>query len=146
MADTPKLRQSTKGALMHFTVGAVIERDGKYLLLDRGMEPLGFAGLAGHINEGEEPEEALLHKILDESGLKVKAHYLLFEEEVEWNRCRVGISSHYWYLYRCTVKGKVRNNPEASKSIGWYTPEEMKKLKWEPVWRYWFEKLGVLAK
>ncbi|MDP1629652.1 MAG: NUDIX domain-containing protein, partial [bacterium] len=129
---------------MHFSVGAVIEAGGKYLLIDRDMEPLGFAGLAGHINDGETPEETLFRKVKEESGLEIKKHSLLFEEEVEWNWCRAGIWSHYWYLYKCEVEGEILNNPEASKSIGWYAPEEMKKLKWEPVWKYWFEKLGVL--
>ncbi len=144
MAARPKQKQNSKGAPMHFAVGAVIEVDGKYLLIDRDMEPFGFAGLAGHIDEGETPEETLFRKVNEESGLKIKKYVLLFEEEVEWNWCRVGIQSHYWYLYKCEIEGELRNNPEASKSIGWYTLDEMKKLKWEPVWKYWFEKLGVL--
>lgn len=144
MGTKPKLEQNSKGVDMHFAVGAVIEVDGKYLLIDRDMEPLGFAGIAGHIDEGEEAEETLLRKVEEESGLKVKSHSLLFEEEVEWNWCRVGIQTHYWYLYKCEVEGDVKNNPEASKSIGWYALEEIQKLKWEPVWKYWFEKLGVL--
>lgn len=87
------------------------------------MEPLGFAGLAGHIDEGETPKETLFRKVNEESGLKIKKHSLLFEEEVEWNWCRVGIKSHYWYLYRCEIEGELHNNPEASKSIGWYTAD-----------------------
>lgn len=146
MATKPKQAQNSKDKPMHFSVGAVIEVNGKYLLIDRDMEPFGFAGLAGHIDEGETPEETLLRKVNEESGLKIKKHSLLFEEEVEWNWCRVGIQSHYWYLYKCEVEGEILNNPEASKSIGWYTADEMKKLKWEPVWKYWFEKLGVLEK
>lgn len=144
MATKPKQTQNSKGKPMHFSVGAVIEVGGKYLLIDRDMEPFGFAGIAGHIDEGENPQETLFRKVTEESGLEVKEHSLLFEEEIEWNWCRVGIKSHYWYLYKCEVKGEVQNNPEASRSIGWYNPDEMKKLKWEPVWKYWFEKLGVL--
>jgi len=47
-------------------------------------------------------------------------------------------------VYECEVEGDPRNNPEASTSTGWYAPDEIKKLKMEPVWKYWFEKLGVL--
>lgn len=146
MATKPKQAQNSKGNPMHFSVGAVIEINGRYLLIDRDMEPLGFAGLAGHIDKEETPEETLFRKVKEESGLKIKKHSLLFEEEVEWNWCRVGVQSHYWYLYKCEVEGEILNNPEASKSIGWYTPGEMAKLKWEPVWRYWFKKIGVLKK
>lgn len=142
----PRQMQNSKGELMHFSVGAVIKADGKYLLIDRDMEPLGFAGIAGHINEGEVPEETLFRKVLEEGSLKVKKYSLLFEEEVEWNWCRAGVQPHYWYVYDCEVEGEVKNNTEASKSIGWYNPNEIRKLKMEPVWRYWFEKLGVLRK
>ena len=38
---------------IHFSVGALIEKDNKYLLIDRATPPLGFAGIAGHIEEGE---------------------------------------------------------------------------------------------
>lgn len=140
----PKEKLNSKGVLMHFSVGAVIKSKGKYLLIERNIEPLGFAGIAGHINEGETPEQALYRKVLEESSLKIKSSVLIFEEEVEWNWCRVGVKSHYWYLYQCEVEGKPKNNPEASKSIDWYAPGEIKKLKLEPVWKYWFEKLGVL--
>jgi len=146
MGHKPKQALNSKGNPMHFSVGAVIESGGKYLLIDRDMEPLGFAGIAGHIDEGETTKETLFRKVSEESRLKIKKYILLFEEEVEWNWCRVGIQSHYWYLYKCEVEGKLQNNPEASKSIGWYSTSEMKKLKWEPVWKYWFEKLGVLKK
>ncbi len=146
MGSKPKQIQNSKGVQMHFAVGAVIEVAGKYLLIDRDMEPFGFAGIAGHIDEGETPEEALFRKVKEESGLKIESYSLLFEEEVEWNWCRVGIQSHYWYMYKCEVEGKAQNNPEASKSIGWHTTEEIRTLKMEPVWKYWFEKLGILTK
>lgn len=145
VAKLPKMANAN-GKQMHFSVGAVIKVDGKYLLIDRSMEPLGFAGLAGHINEGETPEETLFRKIKEESGLAIKEHRLLFEEEVGWNLCRAGIKPHYWYLYECEVSGELRNNAEASKSIEWYAPDEIAKLKLEPVWEYWFKKLGVLTK
>jgi len=140
----PKKELNSKGITMHFSVGAIIQSKGKYLLIDRNTEPLGFAGIAGHINEGEKPEEALARKVFEESRLRIKTFSLLFEEEVEWNWCRAGVTSHYWYVYQCEVEGEPQNNPEASKSIGWYTPEQIKKLKLEPVWKYWFEKLGII--
>ncbi|OGF27557.1 hypothetical protein A2303_01715 [Candidatus Falkowbacteria bacterium RIFOXYB2_FULL_47_14] len=129
---------------MHFSVGAVIRKDGKYLLIDRVREPFGFAGLAGHVDEGETPEEALIRETEEESGLKVVSHALLFEEEVLWNYCGAGVGSHYWYLYSCEVEGKERKEDGEAKSMGWYTPAEMKNLKMEPVWEYWFRKMGVL--
>lgn len=139
----PKQTKNATGEPMHYSVGAVIENDGKYLLIDRRTEPLGFAGIAGHCGAGETPEKALVRKVAEESGLKVVAHTLLFEEEVPWNVCHAGVLSHYWHVYECRVEGEAQKNVEASKSMGWYAPDEMKKLAMEPVWKYWFEKLNI---
>ena len=128
---------------MHYSVGALIEKDNKFLLVDRANPPFGFAAIAGHIDEGETSEEALFREVREESDLKVKSCSLLFEEELDWNWCKAGVQSHYWYVYKCEVEGEARNNPE-TKSIGWYTLDEIGKLKLEPAWKYWFGKLGVL--
>jgi len=47
------------------------------------MEPFGFAGIAGHVDEGESSEETLVRKVKEESGMEIKRHSPLFEEEVE---------------------------------------------------------------
>lgn len=140
----PKEKLNSKGILMHFSVGAVIKRDGKYLLIDRATFPWGFAGPAGHIDEGESPIESLKREIKEETGLKVANYKLLFEEELDWNKCSAGIQVHYWYLYECSAIGKLNRDIKETKSIGWYSVEEIKKLKLEPAWKYWFEKLGIL--
>lgn len=51
------------GKVHHYSVGALIELNGKYLLIDRAIPPLGFAGVAGHIDEGEAPEHALAREV-----------------------------------------------------------------------------------
>ena len=140
----PKLAKSKNNQPMHFSVGALIEKEGKYLLIDRVHPPLGFAGMAGHIDEGEEALEALKREIEEESGLKIEKYKLLFEEELDWNWCYKGVNIHYWYLFKCSVSGKIKENKSETKSIGWYTPEEIKNLKLEPVWHYWFKKLQII--
>ena len=57
--SNPKQGKSKDGKLMHYSVGALIKKDGKYLLIDRVKPPLGFAGIAGHIDEGEDEIKAL---------------------------------------------------------------------------------------
>jgi len=128
---------------MHYSVGAVIERNGKYLLIDRAVTPFGFAGIAGHVDEGETEIETLKREVKEESGLEILSHELLFEEKVEKNRCVKGVETHYWHLFRCRVIGSIRNSSE-SKSISWYSKEEIKKLKLEPVWEYWLQKLNII--
>jgi len=146
MSHNKKLKEgrSSKGALMHFSVGAVIKKGEKYLLIDRATPPWGFAGPAGHIDEGESEIESLKREVEEETGLKIKDCKLLFEEELGWNWCSAGIQAHYWYLYECNATGKIKRDTRETKSIGWYSVGEIKKLELEPVWKYWFEKMGVL--
>ena len=77
---------ASNGETTHVSVGAVIEREGKYLLIDRISPPFGFAGLAGHVDVGEVPEHAIVREVEEESGLKVVSKKLMFDEEILWNR------------------------------------------------------------
>lgn len=139
-----KTGKSKEGKIMHYSVGALIEKNGKYLLIDRNTYPLGFAGIAGHIDEGETPQKALIREIKEESGLNAENCQLLFEEEIKWNDCSKGIGCHYWYLFKCEVNGTIKQNKRETKSIRWYSKKELKKLNLEPVWEYWFKKLEVI--
>lgn len=134
---------ASNGELLHYSVGAVIEREGKYLLIDRVKPPLGFAGVAGHVDNGESPEEALIREVMEESGLKIQSFELLFEEEILWNSCGSG-HAHYWWLYECNTTRDLFWNEKETKSINWYTKEEIKNLTLEPVWEYWFKKLRII--
>ncbi len=140
----PKKDQNQDGQLKHYSVGALIKRNNKYLLIDRINFPFGFAGLAGHIDEGENKIQALKREIKEESGLKINSYKLLFEEELNWNSCSKGVPIHYWYLFKCNVSGKIKQNYIETKSIKWYTVDEIKKLNLEKVWEYWFKKLKII--
>jgi ADP-ribose pyrophosphatase YjhB (NUDIX family) len=140
----PKSGTSAAGAPMHYSVGALIEREGKYLLIDRKNPPLGFAGLAGHVDQGESPETAIAREVKEESGLEVVYSELLYEEEVEGNECARGVSVHFWYLFRCDTTGEPVLDEEEAKSMKWYAAEELARLSLEPVWRHWFEKLQLI--
>ncbi len=140
----PKIGLSKEKKEMHYSVGALIKKDGKYLLIDRAKPPFGFAGLAGHIDEGETKTEALFREVKEESGLKVEKYQLLFKEELDWNTCNKRIGVHYWHLFKCEASGEIRKYSSEEKSIGWYTKEQIVDLKLEPVWEYWFRKLGIL--
>lgn len=142
--DNPKQGKSKDGKLMHYSVGALIKKDDKYLLIDRVKPPLGFAGLAGHIDENEDKIQALRREVEEESGLKIDSYRIIFEEELDWNRCSRGVDVHYWYLFECNISGEIRQNYIETKSIGWYGADEVKKLKLEPVWEYWFKKLKII--
>ena len=139
-----KLGKYSNGKPMHYSVGALIERDGKYLLIDRVKVPLGFAGIAGHIDEGETPEDALLREVFEEIQTKVLDYKLIREETLLKNRCSRGIDIHHWYLYKVEIKGEPKIDLSEAKSMNWYALKEMKTLTFEPAWDYWFKKLKII--
>jgi ADP-ribose pyrophosphatase YjhB (NUDIX family) len=132
------------GTPMHFSVGALIEQEGKYLLIERAVPPLGFAGVAGHVDEGEDERQAVVREVKEEVGFEVRDPKLLFEEELDWNWCSKGVTSHYWYFFHCPVSGDLARSMRETKSAGWYSKEEIKNLTLEPVWEYWFKKLDII--
>ncbi len=136
--------RASDGRQMHYSVGAVIKKEGKYLLIDRATPPFGFACVAGHIDIGETAEQAADREVQEESGLVVIAKKLLFEEEIPWNTCSKGIEVHYWKVFECDVTGRIRKNERETKSIGRYNLEDLKRLPLEPVWEYWMGKMGVI--
>lgn len=145
----PFTGKASDGRDMHYVVGALVEKEGKYLLIDRAIPPPGYAGPAGHIDKDEngEPEdtvEALKREVKEETGYEVEEHELLLQEEVSWNWCSKGVEVHYWNLFKVKVKGEPKRSKEETKSMGWYTPEEIKDLELEKVWKYWFEKLDII--
>jgi ADP-ribose pyrophosphatase YjhB (NUDIX family) len=144
----PKLGKSSSGKDMHYSVGAIIYRDGKLLLVDRLKVPLGLAGPAGHVDVGETPEHALVREVKEETYLDAARYEKVSEEEVDGNMCARGIDVHYWHVYRCETTGEPIMKPDEAKSIGWYSPEQIKELKekrkLEPVWEHWFEVLGIV--
>ena len=132
--------KSKNGRIMHYSVGAIIERDRKYLLIDRVKDPLGYAGIAGHIDEGESVKE-----VFEECGWEVISCELVAEEELDFEPCSRGVDVHYWYVYKCKCEGDVKQDKSEAKSIDWYSVEEIKKLGMiERAWEYWFEKLGIV--
>jgi ADP-ribose pyrophosphatase YjhB (NUDIX family) len=147
MRDHPTAKKgvSSTGEPMHYSAGTVIKRNGKYLLVDRALPPFGFAGLAGHVDEGETPEEAIRREVKEEGNLTVISCKKIVEEEIQGNRCSKDIPVHYWYLFSCEVSpGEAIYHQREAKTIGWYTPEDIKKLRLEPVWEYWFKKLNII--
>jgi 8-oxo-dGTP diphosphatase len=114
------------------------------LLIDRANPPFGFAGPAGHVDEGEEPEQAVIREVSEETGLTVTNPVLAFEEFVSWNECRQGTQGHHWYVYQCVVEGELAQSNREAKSLGWYNVEQIKQLTLEPVWQHWFQKLGII--
>ena len=141
------LEKEREGKTIHVSVGAVIrDKEGKILLVDRAIFPPGLAGIAGHLDEGEKPEEAITREIGEEANLAVKKLRLLLHNFVDWNECSRGVKGHEWYVFEAECAGTPEKNDRESKSIGYYSVEELKKIeeKIEPVWKHFLKELEII--
>ncbi|MCK4554633.1 NUDIX domain-containing protein, partial [Candidatus Parcubacteria bacterium] len=153
--------KSSKFKIMHTSVGAIIKnKEGKILMIDRAAFPYGWACPAGHVDENETPEQALVREIKEEVNLIIRHaatngvhanennnvnYKLLIHEYVDWNECVKEVRGHDWYVYEVLQwSGEVKRSERETKNIGWFSPNEIKKLQLEEIWRYWFEKLNII--
>ncbi len=133
------------GIMRHFSVGVVIKRKGKYLLFKRRKFPFVWVSPAGHLDKGENPEEAAIREVKEETGLVVENAKLIFEEELSNDPCRRGVDIHHWRLYLCQCTGKLKPSEEAEpKTIGWYEPKEISKFKLSSPTKHFFRKLKII--
>lgn len=150
----------------HTSVGMIVKKGGKILLIERKIPPFGFAPPAGHLDESESFESAAKRELKEEVGLDAMGLKLIAEGRKE-NKCsRPQGSWHYWKLYEVSVRGEVDHSRREAKSVGWYSEEEIalmmvrtkeyleKRISesdWEenpgiePVWVEWFEEIKLVS-
>lgn len=148
----------------HTSVGILVWRDNKLLLIERKRKPIGFAPPAGHA-DGDSPEDAAKRELKEEVGLEANNLQLLAEGRKE-NKCRREDGTwHYWKIYRAEAQGEVKRNDEETKQANWFGKTELQKLaartedylaqkipdeEWarlpgiEPVWYEWFKELKII--
>ena len=132
------------------SVGGICEENGRILMIYRRYEPYGWACPAGHVDEGEIVEHALIREFDEEVGLKVVGMMRLCNEFVSWNNChRSEGEGHSWWVFKAFCLGEVsvdeeeiKVDPKIGKSWGWFDREALKHLELEPVWRHWLGKFG----
>ncbi|MBI5742334.1 MAG: NUDIX hydrolase [Candidatus Niyogibacteria bacterium] len=135
------------------SVGIIFERDGKYLVLRRLGTPLGWAGVAGHL-DGDTPLVAAQKEAREEVGVELGLVEPVFGPELIMpNPCgRDGgiYNAHDWHVYRALKwEGEPRNcEPENHADLRWATPEELQYLFWnephDPAWFYIFRELEII--
>lgn len=151
----------------HTSVGILVFRDGKLLLIDRKRPPLGLAAPAGHVDkhgDPDDPEEqqsrdAALTELFEETGLiATDTDLVLLAEGRKENPCRRPDGSwHYWRIYAADAVGDLKPSTEETRGAFWCTQEQMVDLLagksitmlqgeagLELVWREWFTELNIL--
>lgn len=133
------------GQIRHFSIGAAVEKDDKYLLFHRRKFPFVWVSPAGHLRKGENPRQAVKREVEEETGLRVTKVKLLFEEELTDDPCRCGVDIHFWRFYFCQTRGKLKEGDEATPgTLGWYFPKEIAKMKLSNPNNHFFKKMKII--
>lgn len=118
------------------TVGAIIEKDGKILLVERNTEPFkGYWAIpGGHIDFGEMAEQAIIREAKEETGLDIKPEFFRYFEEI--------IDECDWHsvvlVFSCDFSGKeiIDKHIDAEgvkqgeiTDLKWFDYKEIKNLK-----------------
>jgi len=145
----PKTAFSKNKELIHFSVGAIIKKQNKILIIDRKLPPPGLAGVAGHIEEKESPLQTLEREIKEESGLILVSHKFLFKKLIPQKEdCVFKAKKHKWYVYECKCSGELKPSKKEVNSINYLTIKQIKKLyqqkKLEYPWLIIFKKLKII--
>ncbi len=165
--DFEKLKPYLIGAKIcdHKSVGMLVRKDEKILLLERMKFPFAFALPAGHLDGNESFEEVARVELFEETGLAVKALKLLGKGRKE-NPCRrIDGTWHFWQIFEVEVEGELNCSLSETKQLKWVSVDELRKLAkrceqylageisnedWktspglEPVWREWLEELKII--
>lgn len=126
------------------SAGAIIRRGEKILLIDRAFFPLGWACPAGHVKVGETPLEGIRRESKEETGLVIIKPRILLRRKHVKNKCVKGSAFHDWWVFGGYARGKLKRSKRETKAIGWFSQQEIKKMKLEPIWKRWLTVLGII--
>lgn len=111
----------------HVTVAVVVERDGRFLLVEEsaGQSGLVYNQPAGHVEKGETLEAAAIREALEETGWEVSITGLLglyvlpspADPDVSYYRC--------CFIARAEKHHPERELDEGVAQAAWLTPQEL---------------------
>ena len=149
----------------HTSVGLLVWRDDRLLMIERRTPPFGFASPAGHVDDHGSFEDAARAELEEEVGL-IATKLQLKSEGRKDNPCRrKGGTWHYWKIYEAMAQGPISISPRETKQAGWHDSSSLMEFgskteqyrdglineeQWqrspglEPVWYDWFKCLDLL--
>src|SRR3989338_6299484 len=140
LAGPTKVRNTAQGPL-HFSAGALIEQNGKYLISKRTHWPFLYATIGGHVDKHETMLQALSREVKEETGLTIKNRQLIFQGMIDQDPCTLGVNRHFWHLYLIHTRGMFKRNPHESIRLRWYTKSQMARLHFTPHVAYILRKI-----
>jgi len=111
---------------------AILERDGKYLLVLRRNPPSAdmYAFPGGRAEEGETPDETALREFQEETGIAARNPELFSVYDLKTHAPDGSVTSHF-FLSVFTVEADADAVAEAADDaadLGWYTVEEIRRM------------------
>ncbi len=125
-----KLRARVGHDLIMFpTVSAIILNDRGEILLGQRSDNHRWSLIAGMMDPGEQPAEAVVREVLEETAVQVKVERLagVALHEVTYpngDRCHM---VNTWFRCRATG-GEARVNDTESIAVGWFAPDALPEL------------------
>ena len=125
-----KLRAHVGHDLLMFpTVSAVVLNDRGEILLGQRSDNHQWSVIAGLIDPGEQPADALVREVLEETGVEVKIervagvalHQVVYPNG---DHCHM---VNTWFRCRA-VGGEARVNDTESIAVGWFAPDALPEL------------------
>jgi 8-oxo-dGTP diphosphatase len=108
------------------SVSAVVVNEAGELLLGRRSDTGEWSLLAGMMDPGEQPAEAIVREIYEESAVEVRVERVLGvalhgKTYPHGDQCQFG---NIWFL--CTATGgEARVNDDESLAVGWFAPDAL---------------------
>ena len=112
----------------HTSVGMLVWKEDKLLLIERMKFPPGFAVPAGHVDADSTYEDAAKRELREEVGLEAENLELVLEEKMDNPYRREGGTWHNWKVYRVNTNGEINRSKDETKQAGWYTKAQIKEL------------------
>lgn len=110
------------------SVGMLVRRNDKLLLIERRRQPYGWAPPAGHVDPGESFHDAAVRELAEEVSLPSAQLRLLLWQKFE-NRCRrPGGDWHQWQVFEAIVDGEPARSVNETRAMRWVTATELEIL------------------
>ncbi|MGV2098522.1 NUDIX hydrolase [Rhizobium sp. 21-4511-3d] len=111
---------------------AILERDGKYLLVLRRNPPSAdmYAFPGGRAEEGETPDETALREFQEETGIVARNPQLFSVYDLKTYAADGSVTSHF-FLSVFTVEADADAVAEAADDaadLGWYSVDEIRRM------------------
>ncbi|MBU6447333.1 NUDIX domain-containing protein [Patescibacteria group bacterium] len=129
----------------HESVGIFISNDqNEVLFFQRNKFPFLLTIPAGHLDVGEDSQQAIMREVKEETGLILDKVQLFAEEDLVGDQCRRGADKHKWHLFVARVHNSYGVSVSADEGVKpvWlnFKQAEQKDLTF-PV-KYFMDKFG----